>query len=83
MIARGEIKQFCKNLRYLRRREGQSLRQTAKMLRVDPLLLLLIEAGFPPASLSIDIIFQAEALFGVSPANLFLPLEQAQNGPPS
>lgn len=62
---------FCGNIRDLRRRQGLSQEEMAKLLEIDVSTLQSLEEGTIPAQLSGDIVFRISEVFHLKPESLF------------
>ncbi len=65
---------FCKNVKYLREKNGLSLTAMAKIMHVTVPILRKIEAGNMPGNTQITVIFHVARHFSYHPARLFQPL---------
>lgn len=70
-----EIVIFGQNLKKIRKAKGLSIKSMAKILGIGERSLSLIEGGFLPPRLDVSILFKIYSEFGVSPSEIFAPLD--------
>lgn len=75
MQARGEWLVFCRNVEYLRVKNGLSLTAMAQMIHTSIHSLKRMEAGEIPDHMTASIILDLAAHFHLHPYRLFSPLE--------
>ncbi|MBQ7355745.1 MAG: helix-turn-helix transcriptional regulator [Clostridia bacterium] len=76
MNERDEIDAFCKNIKYLRIKNGVSKNEMANIMHISMYCLTKIEKGILPPSLDVAVLFRIHAYFGVPPARLFSKIEE-------
>ncbi len=65
------ITNFCSNVKMLRKANGLTTQEMAKILGIGTKSLSMIEQGALPKRLSVDITFEIYKNFGVNPKDLF------------
>ena len=70
-----EIVILGQNLRRIRKAKGLSIKSMAKILSIGARSLSLIESGFLPPRLNVCVLFKIYSEFGVSPSEVFSPLD--------
>lgn len=73
---RDELKVLCKNIRYLRKKNGLTQREMAGQLNISLYSLRMIERGIIPKNLSCEILYYLQLHFFLDIADLFMPLEK-------
>ena len=73
---RDELKVLCKNIYYLRKKNGLTQREMAGRLNISLYSLRMIERGIIPKNLSCEIIYYLQLHFFLDIADLFMPLEK-------
>lgn len=71
-----DIKNFCDNVRRLRREAGLSQKEMAQVMGVGIYSLRKIEAGCLPPMMGIDAIFRLHSRFSIPLHLLFEPYER-------
>ena len=66
-----EISNFTNNIAYLRKKNGLSKKEMAKALNISLYALNKIERGDIPKRISVDIIFNLQKHFKISPEKQF------------
>lgn len=69
----GELETLCWNLACLRRREGLSRQEMAKLLGIGVESMKRVEEGILPPGLRVSVLYRAAGHFGISPADLLTP----------
>ena len=67
-----DIRIFCENIKKIRENKKLSKREMAKLLGISVYSLNIIESGKVPHRLSIDIVYNINSSFGISPNELRL-----------
>ncbi|MBQ5321300.1 MAG: helix-turn-helix transcriptional regulator [Oscillospiraceae bacterium] len=70
-----EIRVFCENIRYLRKKNGLSEKEMAKKLGIGIKSLNSIESGYLPPRVTVDIIYAIYENFGILPKDIFYPIK--------
>ena len=73
---RDELKGLCKNICYLRKKNGLTQREMAERLNISLYSLRMIERGIIPKNLSCEILYYLQLHFFLDIADLFMPLEK-------
>jgi DNA-binding helix-turn-helix protein len=73
---RDELKVLCKNIYYLRKKNGLTQREMAERLNISLYSLRMIERGIIPKNLSCEILYYLQLHFFLDIADLFMPLEK-------
>ncbi len=73
---RDELKVLCKNIYYLRKKNGLTQREMAGRLNISLYSLRMIERGIIPKNLSCEILYYLQLHFFLDIADLFMPLEK-------
>ena len=73
---RDELKVLCKNIYYLRQKNGLTQREMAGRLNISLYSLRMIERGIIPKNLSCEILYYLQLHFFLDIADLFMPLEK-------
>ncbi len=73
---RDELKVLCKNICYLRKKNGLTQREMAERLNISLYSLRMIERGIIPKNLSCEILYYLQLHFFLDIADLFMPLEK-------
>lgn len=73
-VFENEIDNFLGNIAYLRKQNKLSKRKMAQMLGISVKCLNGIENGELPPNIGVNVIFNIEKNFGVSPKKLFSAL---------
>lgn len=63
---------FAHNIAYLRKKNGLTKKEMAKLLGIGEGSLSKIEKGECPEKLNLRIVYDIERLFGISPSEQFL-----------
>ena len=66
-----DIRVFCENVKKIRENKKLSKRAMAELLGISVYSLNLLERGKVPHRLSIDIVYNINSSFGISPNELF------------
>ena len=74
MDIKEQIKIFCTNLKSLRKRNGLTYDEMAKILKISPENLEMVENGIFPDDVPFDIVFYIQRHFGVSVQMIFKEL---------
>ena len=69
-----QIKNFCANVKTLRKKYGLSKEEMAKILHIGAKSLTIIESGTLPVRLSANIVIQIYRSFGILPSDIITPL---------
>ena len=75
-----ELKNFCRNVAWLRKQNGLSKREMAKRLGIGIATLDKIERGEFPSRMGIEVLFSIQKHFGISPKH---QLSQCIDGQPT
>lgn len=70
-----EIRTFCENIRYLRKKNGLSKKEMAKKLSIGIKSLNSIGSGIIPKRVTVDIIYAIYENFGILPKDIFYPIK--------
>ncbi len=73
---RDELKVLCKNIYYLRKKNGLTQREMAGRLNISLYSLRMIERRIIPKNLSCEILYYLQLHFFLDIADLFMPLEK-------
>jgi len=66
-----EINNFINNIAYLRKKNGLSKKEMANVLNISVYVLNKIEKGELPKKLSVEIVFNLQKYFKISPEKQF------------
>ena len=69
------IEDFCRNIAYLRKKNGLTQKQMAKIMGTSVYSIRLLEHGVMPEQLPYTVLYPLHEYFGVSVDALFLPME--------
>lgn len=69
-----QIKNFCANVKNLRKKYGLSKKEMAKILHIGVKSLTVIESGTLPVRLSANIVIQIYRSFGILPSDVMAHL---------
>lgn len=70
-----QIKSFCRNIKYLRKKHGYSQSEMAKILGIGVNSLRELEREELPPSLSVDVVYAIAKNFGILPKDIFFDLK--------
>ena len=70
------LEDFCRNVHYLRKKNGLTQKETAKLLHIGVESLRKIEAGELPPRLGVEVLFYAQTAFSVPFSRLLAHIEQ-------
>ena len=73
-----ELEVFCKNVYFLRKKNGLTQREMAKLLNISVYSLGRIEKGIVPENLGCEMLFHLTVKFHVKMKELFEPLEKSE-----
>lgn len=68
---------FCRNIAILRKVHGLTQKEMAKLMGVSVYCVRKLERGVIPERLRIDVIYPLCRQFGMNPASIFKPLDDA------
>ena len=71
-----ELGNLCKNIYFLRKKNGLTQREMAERLNISLYSLRMIERGIIPKNLSCEILYYLQLHFFLDIADLFMPLEK-------
>ena len=71
-----EMRWFMENVRALRKRHGLSKEKMARLLHIGVGSLSKIESGQMPPRMTVEVVFNIQDHFRLSPESLFLPLAE-------
>jgi len=75
MVQKSDVQILCQNIKYLRREHELSKGEMAHILGVGIRTLNDIERGILPPRISCEMLFRIQHHFGISPGQLFTPIE--------
>lgn len=78
MSKKADVKIFCNNIKYLRKKYNFSKTQMAKKLGVTIKTLTVIENGTIPTKMSCKVLENIHINFDIPPTGIFIPLENQE-----
>lgn len=67
---KSELENLCHNIYRLRKANNLTQREMAKILKIGVESLRKLEAGIIPPRMTVDVLYQVYAAFGISPDQL-------------